>query len=124
MTARVLIVEDDRDIREAMAEGLEDAGYSVLTAENGADALARLRQAAAARPAIILLDLMMPVMDGFQFRAEQQRDPLLAGIPVIVISAGVRADPNKIEADAVLQKPVDILTVVRTIERVTMQHHS
>src|SRR4051794_32625764 len=81
--ARVLVVEDDASIRDALAQLLASEGYAVDTSENGARALDRLRSAAA--PDVIVLDLRMPVMDGWQFRAEQRRDPDLASIPVIAI---------------------------------------
>ena len=84
----ILVVDDDADIRDSVAEVLEDAGYRVQQAANGREALDYLQ--ASAYPCIILLDLMMPVMDGPQFRAAQQSKPTLAGIPVVVISAGAR----------------------------------
>jgi CheY-like chemotaxis protein len=99
-TPRVLIVEDDRDIRETLVELLASAGYETAQAANGRDALDAARHA---RPQLIVLDLMMPVMDGWQFRSEQRRDPALAPIPVIVISA---CDPSAaLDADLFLQKP-------------------
>lgn len=82
----VLVIDDDTDIREGLREILEDAGYVVTEARNGREALGTLR-AAATLPDLILLDLMMPVMDGFQFRREQLADPRLATIPVAVLSA-------------------------------------
>src|SRR4051794_37746057 len=81
----VLLVEDNDATREAVSLILESDGYQVMTAANGRKALDRLR--GGARPDLILLDLMMPVMDGWQFRAEQRRDQVLADIPVIVCSA-------------------------------------
>jgi len=78
-SAPVLVVEDDRDVRESLVAVLEDAGYRVMSAADGRAALDLLR--AGPRPAVILLDLMMPVMDGFEFRAEQVRDPSLADVP-------------------------------------------
>ncbi len=97
---RVLIVEDDVDIRETLAELLATAGYVTAQAGNGRDALDEARRAP---PDLIVLDLMMPVMDGWQFRSAQRRDPALAPIPVIVISA---AGPSaSIDADTFLQKP-------------------
>jgi CheY-like chemotaxis protein len=86
VTVTILIVEDESRIRAVLTEILEDEGYPVASARNGLEALTYLRQQAD-RPHLILLDLGMPVMTGWEFRAEQQRDPTLAGIPVIVMSA-------------------------------------
>src|SRR3982750_3855302 len=80
----VLIVEDDTDVREMMDLLLTSMGYRTVTAANGAVALERLRQD---RPCMVLLDLMMPVMTGWEFRERQLNDPLLASIPVLCMSA-------------------------------------
>ena len=85
-TPPVLIVEDDEDIRESLQDFLQDHGYQTLGAVNGRDALKRLA-ASDLRPCAIILDLMMPVMDGRAFREEQLRSPALAEIPVILTSA-------------------------------------
>ncbi len=85
---RVLIVEDDPECRESMAAVLESGGYAVTIAENGQVALDRLR--GGLDPCAILLDLMMPVKDGWRFRAEQLRDAALAALPVIVMSGAGR----------------------------------
>src|SRR5436305_4151442 len=82
----ILIVDDDSDVRAALSELLEDEGFSVEGAPNGREALARLRQGQV-HPAVILLDLMMPGMDGWDFRSEQMRDPQLAAVPVVIVSA-------------------------------------
>jgi CheY-like chemotaxis protein len=82
---RILIVEDDASVREALAVFLEGEGYSVVEAGDGAEALTRLRTSEPV--ALILLDLMMPVMNGWEFRDAQARDPRLASIPVVVITA-------------------------------------
>jgi CheY-like chemotaxis protein len=96
----VLIVEDDVDIRETLGELLESAGYEIVRAANGLEALAAARRAP---PDLIVLDLMMPVMDGWQFRSAQRRDPALASVPVIAISAS--AGSSTIDADTYLEKP-------------------
>ena len=106
MSGTVLIVEDDLDTREMLGRFLELEGYKVETAENGKRALERLGSGVGA--CVILLDLMMPVMDGWQFRQEQIRDASLADIPVIVVSAAGRERLEKIQADAYLSKPVDL----------------
>ncbi len=103
----ILIVEDDAATREATAVLLVGEGYQVTCAANGQEALDRLR--AGLRPNLIVLDLMMPVLDGWSFRAEQLRDPALADIPVLVCSAVSdlpgRAAP--LGAAALLAKPVE-----------------
>src|SRR5678816_1869583 len=76
---KVLVVEDDEDVREVLRETLEDAGYPVICAKDGREGLELLR--AEPRPCLVLLDLMMPVLSGWQFRAQQQQDPRLARSP-------------------------------------------
>ncbi len=115
--ARVLIVEDDREIREALADILEFDGYDVARASNGAEGLAQAREH---HPDIILLDLMMPVMDGWQFRTEQRRDATIAGVPVVVVSAVRQVD--ELEAAAVIPKPCSVDTVLDVVHRVGPAH--
>jgi CheY-like chemotaxis protein len=108
----VLIIDDDSNSREALAELLADEGYVVAAAANGAEGLAYLRSGQPAH--VILLDLMMPGVDGWDFRAEQKRDAALAQIPVIVMSAAGKL----LDADYALRKPIDIaalLTLLRSI---------
>ncbi len=112
---RILLVDDDPDIRESLAEVLEGEGYRVVRAANGAQALARLRQLPL--PDVILLDLMMPVMDGFEFRQVQKRNHDLADIPVVVITAGGRVDPARIDAQECLTKPLELPRLLAAIER-------
>ncbi|TMA85006.1 MAG: response regulator [Deltaproteobacteria bacterium] len=114
----VLIVEDDVDTSEAIAEVLEDRDYRPLRAPNGAAALDELRSAERA-PCVILLDMMMPVMDGREFRAQQQGDPSLRTIPVVVLSAHADAVSYASQMDAAgyLRKPIDLRTLVETVER-------
>jgi DNA-binding response OmpR family regulator len=101
--ATVLVVEDELDIREIVAEALTDEGYQVIGACDGVDALEKLR---ACHPAVVLLDLMMPRMNGWQFRAAQRQDPEVSRVPVIVLSAlGHVAD---LDAAEYLQKPFDL----------------
>jgi CheY-like chemotaxis protein len=116
--ARILIVEDDVAIRQTVAELLEDEGYQVDCAVNGADALALLERSEA--PALILLDLMMPVMDGWSFRESQRRDPRLASIPTVVVTASNPADPHTADdlaPDAFLAKPFDLDRLIDTVHR-------
>jgi len=106
VSATVFIIEDDLDTREMLGRFLELEGYQVESAENGKLALERLGSGVPA--CVILLDLMMPVMDGWQFRREQVRNAALADIPVIVVSAAGRERIQKIDANAYLSKPVDL----------------
>src|SRR5262245_52988993 len=89
-TRRVLVVDDDEDIRDVIQILLEEHGYEVLQAKNGAHALETLRDAPSL-PQVILLDRRMPVMNGWQFRDLQVADPRIAAIPVIVITADTAA---------------------------------
>ena len=109
----VLLVDDDNDVRDAIAEVLEGEGFRVLRAVNGKDALRLLREGEP--PDCVLFDLMMPVMDGWQFRLEQRRDPHLAAIPVVALSADQSARAQAVDADAFLEKPVDGRLLVRTV---------
>jgi CheY-like chemotaxis protein len=117
MTDPILLVEDDFDVRDALAQVLEDSGYRVAAASNGLEALALLR--AGLRPAAILLDLWMPDLDGAHFRQEQLRDPELAAIPVVVVSAdrAVERKAQEIGAAAFLPKPAHVADVLRTLSR-------
>jgi CheY-like chemotaxis protein len=113
--ASVMIVEDDRDTREMLARFLELEGFDVREAANGQAALESLREDA--RTCVILLDLMMPVMNGWQFRQAQTNDPELKKIPVVVVTAaGARDQIPSIDADAWLSKPVDFDRLLATID--------
>jgi CheY-like chemotaxis protein len=105
----VLLVEDDCDVRDALELLLKRKGYRVTCAGNGQEALESMRSAETPSPSLILLDLMMPVMNGWEFRAEQLKDPALAEIPVIVISADAEAEDHaaSIGAVAYLKKPFE-----------------
>ena len=109
----ILIVDDDPSIRESLLEVLEDADYCPLAVANGKEALEYLRQGY--KPCVILLDLMMPVMDGWEFRAEQMADPQLGPIPVVVLTA--HADPNGLKVGAYLHKPVQLRTLLDTVNK-------
>ncbi len=113
----ILIVDDDVDVREMLSQFFSIEGYTVATARNGQDALEQLRKGQQAD--LILLDLMMPVMDGWQFRVEQQRDPNLASIPVVVLSAVYNARERAAMLGAVdyMQKPVEFDKLIETAER-------
>jgi len=110
----VLIVEDDEDLRDMMAQMLTIEGFAATAVANGREALDYLNQAI--KPHVILLDLMMPVMDGWEFRRRQQADPELAPVPVIVLSALDQSRAAPVDASAFLKKPLDfdrLLALVR-----------
>jgi CheY-like chemotaxis protein len=113
----VLIVEDDNDVREALVEVLTFEGYRVATATNGLDAIEQLRRDGP--PDLILLDLMMPVMDGRQFRAAQVKEAAFADVPVIVISADGQVDQKiaGLGISAYLRKPIEVEDLLDLISR-------
>jgi CheY-like chemotaxis protein len=102
----VFIIEDDVDTREMIGRFLELEGFRVETAANGRQALERLD--AGTRACVILLDLMMPVMDGWEFRRQQASHARIADIPVIVFSAAGRDRIEQVEANDYISKPVDL----------------
>lgn len=113
----VMVVEDDFSIRETLRELLEEEGYRVTQAANGAEALARLRSNGT--PRLILLDLMMPVMDGWEFRHAIESDPRLSAIPVIVLSAdhGLAQKVGAMHVQGYLAKPFELDQLLDTVER-------
>jgi two-component system chemotaxis response regulator CheY len=108
----VLVVEDDADILSTMADLLALRGYSVSLARNGREALERL---STQRPCIILLDLMMPVMNGEQFLEHRRRDRALAQIPVVVLSAAADRLSHLDDVSEIFLKPVDISALLNAI---------
>lgn len=115
----ILLVDDDEDVRESIGDALEEEGYRVTSASNGKEALRLLRDDKV-RPDVILLDIMMPEMDGWAFRAEQRRDPALASIPVVVFTAhGSPKDiAQRLQAVGFLRKPLRLEELLSTIGRV------
>lgn len=115
---RVLVVEDDLEIRESLMEILEDHGYEPVGAENGLEALDKLR-AAGPQPCLIVLDLMLPKMDGRAFRQEQLRTPQFASIPVVVISAfrDVAQTAQELNAAEFLKKPFKPAELVHVAQK-------
>ena len=110
----ILVVDDDRGAMEALSDILEYEGYQVQRAQNGLQALEYL-QATRPSPNLVILDLLMPVMDGWEFRMRQKEDPELAKVPVLVVTAiGATAG---IDAVGVLHKPVDVDALLRTVAR-------
>jgi len=111
----VLIVEDDEDLREMMAQFLLVEGFRPETVSNGQEALDYLRKGPT--PSVILLDMMMPIMDGWEFRREQQRDPRVANVPVIVLSALDRNRVGDIGEAAFMKKPLDFDRLLDLVRR-------
>lgn len=104
--ANILVVEDNDDVREMMAVTLELEGHEVATAINGRDALDKLH--AGRKPCLILLDLMMPMMNGWEFQSELEHDPELRDVPIVVVSALGTEMAHAGDAAVVLPKPVDM----------------
>jgi CheY-like chemotaxis protein len=119
MAVSILVVEDDADIRSALTTILREEGYGVASAGDGREALGLLR--GGARPDLILLDLMMPVMNGSDFRVAQLSDPALADIPVVVLTANgrFRDAARMLGAADAFGKPFDLDALLASIERVT-----
>ncbi len=113
---RIALVDDDCDSREVLAVMLCNVGYEVVEFADGADALDGLRRGPA--PHLIVLDLRMPTMDGWQFRVSQKREPQLANTPVIALSADRSSQARAIDADAFLEKPTHYDKVIETVAAV------
>jgi CheY-like chemotaxis protein len=118
-THSVLVVDDDLDIRSAMIDVLEEHGFNATGAINGRDALDQLRATPGERkPCLIVLDLMMPVMDGVAFRTEQLKSPELAAIPVLVVTAHRDiADQALMRITDFLRKPLNIEDLMAAVRR-------
>ncbi|MFL5406914.1 MAG: response regulator [Myxococcales bacterium] len=113
----VLVVEDDGDVRDAVAASLRDEGYVVAEAENGRLALDWLQSNA--DPCLVLLDLWMPVMTGIELQALMAQDPRLAAVRLVVVSAAgdARAQAQQMGAIAFLRKPLDLHDLLATVEQ-------
>jgi len=107
---RVLVVEDDKDVRELLVDLLESRGYRAIPAENGDEALLKAK---AYCPNVVLLDQTMPVMDGRQFLEQQRKEPSISQIPVVVFSAY----ESDLPAAGYLQKPVRLDDVLDAVDR-------
>ena len=116
--ARVLVVEDDLDIREALTTILEMRGYNATSAGNGKEALEYLESGPT--PDLIILDLSMPVMGGREFRSKQLMNPQIKHIPVVVVSA--LSDQIDVDADAIMVKPVDLDGLLTTVTAILRSH--
>lgn len=110
----ILVVDDDVDIRDTLRELLELEGYTSIGAANGQEALEQLRRHPVS---VILLDLMMPVMDGFEFRKQQLGDTALSGIPIIVVSAGGKCERSaqQLGAQGCARKPLNVPQLLELI---------
>ena len=118
MSKTALIVDDDRSIVDGLGEYLGDDGYDVIGTTNASEALALLDSGL--RPDVIVLDLLMPGMDGWDFRTAQLNEPSLAGIPVLIVSASGFSRQTvitQLAADEYLPKPLDPATVASVLDR-------
>lgn len=117
MAKRILVVEDDTSIRELLVELLESEGYAVASAINGLEGLKYLQNEI--NPDLILIDLMMPVMDGYSFRTEQLKNANWSKIPTVVMSAEANAKEKmkNFNITAFLSKPVELDTILKTVAR-------
>jgi CheY-like chemotaxis protein len=113
----ILVIDDDQDLREAITTALTDEGYQATAVGSAREALVRLREDVA--PSLILLDMMMPGMDGWQFRLELQREPATAKIPIVILSGhqNVRDAALALGAADYLRKPVRIESLLEVAGR-------
>src|SRR5262249_41279306 len=118
MLHKILVVEDDQDLGDAVSQSLEDAGYGVSVAANGAIAMSTLKEPDDL-PCVILLDLMIPVMDGENFMLEMRRDPRLPALPVIVLTADgcAPAKATALGARDGLRKPIELDELLATVSK-------
>jgi CheY-like chemotaxis protein len=114
----ILLIEDDPDVSDTLAGLLARFGYSVTLARDGQQALSVLR-VSESPPQLIVLDLMMPNMDGYRFRNAQVEDPRMASIPTIVITAEARATKERLGVAACFRKPFDVEALLNEIARLS-----
>ncbi|HVK76639.1 MAG TPA: response regulator [Kofleriaceae bacterium] len=115
---RVLLIEDDGELREAIADALAARGLKVVAVDDGQEGLRQMRQS---HPDVVVLDLMMPGMDGWQFRVQQKLDPALAATPVVAMSGSQSAAAQAVDADLFLPKPCSVASIVDAIDEVLAQ---
>lgn len=108
----ILIVDDEADIRDSLQEFFEDEGFAVATAANGEQGLAQLR--AGPLPCVIILDLLMPVLDGNEMYEQMQADPALSGVPVIISTSDPRRAPSGV---LTMKKPVSLMRLLATVRQ-------
>ncbi len=118
-----MVVEDDREIQQALCSVLREEGYDVSSASNGREAISQL--VAGRRPGVILLDVIMPVMGGADFRQAQLRDPGLKDIPVFVLTAegAIHDIARALGAAAAFAKPFDLDALLDAIQQVMPPDH-
>jgi CheY-like chemotaxis protein len=116
-TTTILVIDDDPDIREALADCLTDASFRVVCAENGVEALAYLRSSAP--PAAIIVDLFMPVMDGWELLKRLNSDAKLSRIPVIVVTAAGDHWGHPVPPTMLVRKPLEVSRLLRVIRSAT-----
>ena len=119
-TPRLLVVEDDENARTALGDILDLEGFEVILSANGQEALDCL--SSRPLPDLIILDLQMPVMNGWQFRREQSKNPRYARVPVIVVTAFPSV--GNIEVSAVVHKPVDIQRLLTVVQELLLRVHT
>jgi CheY-like chemotaxis protein len=115
--SRILVVDDDRSIRETLRTILQDEGYPVMVAANGREALDRL-EASPGPPSLCIVDLVMPILDGWQLCAEFARRPDLVGVPVVVVSANatLKGPPTGLHTLHVMKKPISFERLLAYVE--------
>lgn len=113
----VLVIEDDEDVRSVICDVLEDSGYIATGARNGQQAIEMLESGL--RPQLIVLDLTMPIMDGWSFRHWQLRESAVASIPVLLLSAirNLGAEADELAPVGVIEKPVDLDALLDAVAR-------
>lgn len=126
MTApgRILVVEDDESLRAALLEVLADEGHEVRVAAHGAEALETLTTPDAWEPELLVLDLMMPIMDAFEFREHQRQRAVAPGARVLLLSAArdLGGAAERLDADAYLAKPFRLDEMLTTVDRLLDDH--
>jgi CheY-like chemotaxis protein len=115
----ILLVEDDADARDLLQDVLEERGFDVVPAGHGRQALEYLRMSRPARPALVILDIMLPIVDGIEVLQAMRSDPELADIPVIVMSALLQDRPEG--ASAFIRKPIPMNTLFDTVSAFTSE---
>lgn len=123
---RILVVEDDESLREALLEVLADEGHEVRTAAHGAEALETLATPDSWEPELLVLDLMMPIMDAFEFREHQRQRAIAPGARLLVLSAARDLDgaAERLGADAYLAKPFGLDEMLTTVDRLLDDHRA
>jgi CheY-like chemotaxis protein len=124
MAETVLIVDDDFEVRDSLGDVLGEAGYVVVGAAHGGEALELLR--GGLRPLAIVLDVMMPVVDGVQFRLQQRREPAIADIPVVILSADrqVTGKAGDLQALAYLAKPTRVEVILGLLHKLSVDRRA